>query len=165
MSWREIMGVAPAAPVANPQKHTQYPQKPPRPTAKDPVGRAESLETARIAATDARRNEHDKAFRRGYDYEAPSSVTPSELPDDPAQREIDPGIVAEIERIEGQALALGWSRERLWNSNFWHPRPRGLAAVMDAGDRIVEVTGDYIAIERPQATRVPLLLRFWRTDG
>jgi hypothetical protein len=36
---------------------------------------------------------------------------------------------------------------------------------MDAGDRIVEVTGDWIAIERPRATAVPLLLRFWRTDG
>jgi hypothetical protein len=43
------------------------------------------------------------------------------------QREIDPEIVAELERIEGQALALGWSPERLWNANFWYPRPLTLS--------------------------------------
>jgi hypothetical protein len=81
------------------------------------------------------------------------------------QREIDSEVVTELERIERQAFALGWPRERLWNANFWYPWPRGLAAVMDAGDRIVEVTREYIRVERPRATAVPLLLRFWRTDG
>ena len=43
--------------------------------------------------------------------------------------------------------------------------PRGLAALMDAGDRIVEVSRDHIRVERPRATGRPLVLRFWRTDG
>jgi TubC N-terminal docking domain len=110
-------------------------------------------------------DEQDNAVQRGCNYAPSSAVTPIEHQDGPAQRRIEPAIAAELERIEGQALALGWSHERLWNSGFWYPWPRGLAAVMDAGDRIVEVTSDYMRVERPRANVMPLLLRFWRTDG
>ena len=77
---------------------------------------------------------------------------------------IDSAIAAELTRIEREALRLGWLPERLWNSGFWDPWPRGLAAVMEAGDRIVEVNGDFIAIERRNSV-TPASLRFWRTNG
>jgi hypothetical protein len=37
--------------------------------------------------------------------------------------------------------------------------------VLDAGDRIIEVTGEYIAIVPPQATRVPLCYVFGGRTG
>jgi hypothetical protein len=60
-----------------------------------------------------------------------------------------PGVVAEIERIEAEAKALGWDHGRLWNFRFWpdtHDQPRGLAAVMSEGDMIVEVSDEVITI-------------------
>jgi hypothetical protein len=35
--------------------------------------------------------------------------------------------------------------ELLWNAFFWNS-PRGLAALLDADDAIIDVTNDYIAI-------------------
>ena len=58
---------------------------------------------------------------------------------------IEPAIRSKIEAIEAQARAAGWPAEMLWNSNFWD-RPRGLAALLDDGDEIAEVTPDYITI-------------------
>jgi hypothetical protein len=49
--------------------------------------------------------------------------------------------------------------------NLPYPLTRGLAAVMDARDRIAEVTCDYIAIGRPRATAVPLVEWFRGTDS
>jgi hypothetical protein len=48
----------------------------------------------------------------------------------------------------------------LWNASFWD-RPRGLAAVLDAEDEIVEVAPDHIAVLKMRRD----LLRFRRYIG
>lgn len=63
-----------------------------------------------------------------------------------------------IEAIYAIARAKGWPAELLWNSGFWDS-PRGLAAVLDPEDEIVEVAPDYIAILKVKRD----LLRFRRT--
>jgi hypothetical protein len=65
---------------------------------------------------------------------------------------LDPQVKTEIQRVLLEALSLGWTPEMLWEARFWNVteagnRP-GLAAVMWPGDRIIEVTEDYIAIQR-----------------
>jgi len=80
--------------------------------------------------------------------------------------EIPPAIASEIKRIESQALALGWRPERLWNFGFWPHggvEPRGLASVLDADDRIVEVTSDYMTVVKSSSRHDRH--RFWRTDS
>jgi hypothetical protein len=72
---------------------------------------------------------------------------------------IDPAIRAEIERIEAEALGLGWADWRLWCAEF-RPGPRGLAAVMDSGDKIDAVTAEFIVIVKPNGNR----LRFFHHD-
>lgn len=69
-------------------------------------------------------------------------------------------VRAEIARIEPAALAVGWLPARLWNSVFW-PAPRGLAAVLDGSDRIVEVTREWILIRKADGNQQ----RFFRCDG
>jgi hypothetical protein len=73
---------------------------------------------------------------------------------------IPPEARAKIEAIEAEARAKGWPAELLWNDNFWG-RPRGLAAVLDREDEIVEVATDYIAILKVKRD----LLRFRRTTA
>lgn len=77
---------------------------------------------------------------------------------------VDIRILNEIRRIAGQASALGWPWERLWNHRYWHHtgrHPRSLVAVMEPGDEIVEVGADAITILRQRRD----LLRFMRTDA
>jgi hypothetical protein len=50
-----------------------------------------------------------------------------------------------IEAIEEEARTKGWPAELLWNAGYWNC-PRGLAALLDPGDEIVEVTPYYIEI-------------------
>jgi hypothetical protein len=79
-------------------------------------------------------------------------------------RRLDPSIESEIKLIEWEALRLGWTRDRLWNSRFWphsFDHPRGLASILEAGDRIVEVTSDYIAIRRGDGRGT--VQRFWKS--
>lgn len=81
-------------------------------------------------------------------------------------KQIPPEVASEIRRIEVQALRLGWSSERLWNYRFWPDRgvePRGLASMMDPGDHVIEVTADFMLIDKSDSRRDRL--RFWRTDG
>ncbi len=66
-------------------------------------------------------------------------------------------IREKIAAIESEARQLGWPAELLWNSQFWG-QPRGLAAVLDEGDEIVEVAADYISILKVRRD----LLRFRR---
>jgi hypothetical protein len=66
-------------------------------------------------------------------------------------------IRAKIEAIEPEARRLGWEPERLWNANFWDGA-RGLAAVLDEGDEIAEVTEGFISILKIQRH----ILRFQR---
>src|SRR5208337_1196035 len=65
-----------------------------------------------------------------------------------ATAEIHPDIAAELERIEAEALRLGWTRDRLRNAGFWRPWPRGLASVLEAGDQVTEITSDFITIRK-----------------
>ena len=62
-----------------------------------------------------------------------------------------PAIYAELERIRPAAEQLGWSRERIWNANFW-PRsaehPCWLASLLESGDRVVEVHTDHLVFTK-----------------
>ncbi len=82
-------------------------------------------------------------------------------------KEISPSIVAEIQRIEAEALRLGWSRQRLWRFEFWPQakgEPRGLASVMNDDDAIVALSKDYIAIGS-RGRNFKDYRRFWRLDA
>lgn len=82
-------------------------------------------------------------------------------------KEIPPTVAREIQRIETDALRLGWTRERLWNFHFWPQavnRPRGLASVMSDTDTIVALSRDYIAIGSAERNFADYR-RFWRLDG
>jgi hypothetical protein len=70
---------------------------------------------------------------------------------------IAPEVRAKIEAVEAEARRLGWPPELLWSSGFWDS-PRGLTAVLDTADEIVEVTQDHIAILKIKRD----LLRFRR---
>lgn len=58
---------------------------------------------------------------------------------------IPPEVRAKLEAIEADARAKGWPPELLWNAGFWDS-PRGLAAILNPGDEIAEVTADCIAV-------------------
>jgi hypothetical protein len=58
-------------------------------------------------------------------------------------------VRAKLEAIEAEARRLGWPAELLWNSGYWG-RPRGLAAILEPGNEIVEVTADAITILKVQ---------------
>ena len=62
-----------------------------------------------------------------------------------------------MEGIEADARAKGWPAELLYNANFWD-YPRGLAAVLDANDEIVDVTANTITILKIRSE----ILRFQR---
>jgi hypothetical protein len=105
----------------------------------------------------------DRLGRRGYDYDAtaPSRreylesqgiLVPDTAPSSRMHPALHPRVAAEITRIEPQALALGWPAWRLWGAEFW-PGPRGLAAILDPGDQLVEVVADHMTIERGDARR------------
>jgi hypothetical protein len=77
---------------------------------------------------------------------------------------LDAAIGAAILEIERKALSLGWEYERLWNPDFWPhntERPRGLASVLSPGDELVEVTRDFIVINKTDDRRQ----RFMRLDS
>lgn len=70
------------------------------------------------------------------------------------QRPLDPQVKAEIQKILLEALSCGWTTDLLWEARFWNSIPGagnrpGLAAVMRPGDKVIEVTEDYIAIKKP----------------
>lgn len=72
-------------------------------------------------------------------------------------------IRQEIMRIALKAVSLGWTPELLWEEKFWNikgveNRP-GLIATMRPGDKIVEVTENYISIERSG-----VVTRFYHPD-
>jgi hypothetical protein len=56
----------------------------------------------------------------------------------------------EVARIEGQALALGWSLGELWSVTGWY-HERGLVSLLRPGDRVLEVRRDRIRIDRANA--------------
>jgi hypothetical protein len=58
---------------------------------------------------------------------------------------IPDSVRATIEGIEADARVKGWPPELLWSAEFCGA-PRGLAAVLDEGDGIGEVTSEFIEI-------------------
>jgi hypothetical protein len=70
---------------------------------------------------------------------------------------IEPAVRAKLEAVEAEARAKGWPAELLWNAGFWD-RPRGLAALLDADDEVVEVAPECIIILKTKRD----LLRFRR---
>ncbi len=63
---------------------------------------------------------------------------------------VNPQAAARIRVREAEALAVGWTFEQLWESRFWNitngrNRP-GLAATMRPGDKLGEITENYIEI-------------------
>jgi hypothetical protein len=70
---------------------------------------------------------------------------------------IEHAVRAKLEAIEIEARAKGWPPELLFNSGYWD-QPRGLAAVLDADDEVVEVTTEAITILKTKRD----LLRFRR---
>ena len=79
-------------------------------------------------------------------------------------RPVPPDVAAEVQRIEDEALALGWSKEDLWQNAGW-VSDLGLAAVLWPGDRVEEVTAEYIAIRRRDGNRTRLYRRPARDPG
>lgn len=69
-------------------------------------------------------------------------------------RPIKPEVAAEIRRIAPDAIARGWTSELLWEQKFWNivdgENQPGLAACMRPGDKITDVTGNYIEISREE---------------
>lgn len=88
---------------------------------------------------------------------APAVDSPRSIAPDSRHPLVEPTVRATVEAIEPEARAKGWPPELLWNANFWD-LPRGLAAVLDAADEIVEVAPDYIAVLKTRRD----LLRFRR---
>jgi len=80
---------------------------------------------------------------------------------EPEAAQIHPDIAAKLERVEAEALRLGWTRDRLWNADFWRPWPRGLASVLEAGDQVTEITCDFITIRKGDGHGPTQ--RFWKS--
>jgi len=76
------------------------------------------------------------------------------------QHRIDANIGAAILAIEANALALGWSPQRLWGFRFWPIQERGLVALLDAGDRLT-LHPDHIEITKADGSTQ----RFWLHDS
>lgn len=108
---------------------------------------------------DAMRRGREAALKEGIDVTAaePEWLRTSKLVPDSRTIRIPDAVRMKIEAIESEARCLGWPPELLWNAEFWR-QPRGLAAVLDEGDEIGEVTADYIAILKVKRD----LLRFQR---
>jgi hypothetical protein len=73
-------------------------------------------------------------------------------------------VESELTRIWPDAERLGWSHGRIWNLHFWpnsNEHPRGLAAVLQPGDTITEVTETYITI----LAQGSHLLRFYKQQS
>ena len=80
-----------------------------------------------------------------------------------ADPRIPPEVAAEIRRIEADAYCFGWTRERLWNREFWpHTRthPRGLASVLNPGDLVIELNEEFARLKCQSD-----VLRFFRLDS
>jgi len=75
-------------------------------------------------------------------------------------RPVPSDVAAEVQRIEDEAMALGWTPEELWQTAGW-VSSLGLAAVMEPGDVVEEVAAGYIAIRRRDGN----LVRFYRMPG
>jgi hypothetical protein len=80
-----------------------------------------------------------------------------------AGNHVSPEATALVDTISERALALGWSRQRLFTTGtgVFDPR-RGLVCYLKPGDRIGEVTAQSIEIIRPSPSEVRH--RFYNPD-
>jgi hypothetical protein len=65
----------------------------------------------------------------------------------------------ELERWEPQLRALGWSVDRIWRRSFWPhstDHPRGLASILDVGDRILFADEAHVWLMRRDGTQQKL---------
>ena len=81
---------------------------------------------------------------------------PAEAADPRNDPRIDPSIHYELHNWERQLVALGWSLERIWNGDFWPQaadHPRGLASVLQRGDRIQFADNNFAHILKRDGSR------------
>ena len=76
-----------------------------------------------------------------------SSLPTSRTFKGPAATEPDPTVRAEVARIEGHALALGWTPAELWRCDG-RTDERGLVAVLRPGDEVVRITRAAVYLQR-----------------
>lgn len=144
--------------IPNPPKLTAEPAS--RLTDADRVlirAHKSELLAALAAPPDAKEN---LSATENQEKSAPAADPPRSMAPDSRHPLVEPEVRAMIEAIEAEARAKGWPPELLWNANFWD-LPRGLAAVLDSADEIVEVAPDYIAILKTRRD----VLRFRRYTG
>lgn len=148
------------------RSETVIPEKPPAPSSPDKELSAVTARVrgffpgARLLVGAGASDSNSRGLRDGAE---PGTCAPTNRG---TSCKLSPEVTAEISRIESEALAAGWSREELWNYSFWphtSEHQRGLAAVMEPGDRIVEVTPDWIAIEKSNQGHTRC--RFYRAEG
>jgi len=77
---------------------------------------------------------------------------------DSRQTLICPEVRVKLEAVEADARSKGWPAELLWNNAFWD-LPRGLAALLNPGDEIGEVTAEYIEIWKLRRDRQRFMRR------
>jgi hypothetical protein len=69
---------------------------------------------------------------------------------------IDPAVCYELDNWERQLVAMDWPTERIWNHDFWPHRkksPRGLASVLQRGDRIQFADNNFVHILKRDGSR------------
>jgi hypothetical protein len=84
--------------------------------------------------------------------------TTDEIAHDSRHPLICDAVRKKIEAIEADARAKGWPAELLWSSAFCD-LPRGLAAMLEPGDEIGEVTSEFIEIWKLRRDRLRYMLR------
>ena len=86
------------------------------------------------------------------------------VPASPCAKAVSPRAVAQVDAIQDEAFALGWSHASLYATRGRYAFPcgqdYGLVCFLDAGDRVGSVTREYIELVR--AGRADPL-RFYRT--
>jgi hypothetical protein len=61
---------------------------------------------------------------------------------------LNPQVRDEIARVAADAKAKGWSDGALWNMERVGDEPRGLASLMNPGDKILDVRPDFISVQK-----------------
>lgn len=81
-----------------------------------------------------------------------------------AERELDPEVLNQLLLAWAQAALFNWPPCRIFNRNFWPhsaKHPRGLAALLDRGDKVIAVTLHYVKVRKRDGHEQ----RFWRFDA
>jgi|GEM_PF-4867504 len=76
----------------------------------------------------------------------PAPPAPLRAPLTRPEPELEPAVAAELARVWPEAERLGWPHSLIFGNRFWPVEARGLACLLDTGDRLGAVTRDFIAI-------------------